>query len=103
MADTQPKPQIIDNPNVHAVYANKFVVGSFDGGAISLVLGTAGLVLDTQPPGTPPSINVTARLALSPTAAAELMNALNKILTTIAQGAASRKPATPSAPAAKSN
>src|SRR5262249_52966783 len=41
MADPQPKPQIIDNPNVHAVYANKFIAGSFDGGAISLVLGAA--------------------------------------------------------------
>ena len=103
MADPQPKPQIIDNPHVHAVYANKFVAGSFDGGAISLVLGAADFLADRPPAGTSPSIHVTARLALSPTAAAEVMNALNRILTSIAQGPGSKKPVAPAGSAAKSN
>jgi three-Cys-motif partner protein len=60
---------------------------SFDGGAISVLLGCSRVVperLDTMPEqDQPPPVYVTGRLALSPAAAVELINSLNGILAAI--------------------
>ena len=109
MADQQPKPLIIDNPSVQVAYANKLIATSFDGGAVSLTLGTINFLperIDTPPPaGRVPPVHVTARLTLSPAATVELMNGLSKILATLAKVPGSGITATPSAPggAAKTN
>lgn len=101
MADQQPKSLIIDNPNVQVAYANKFITTSFDGGAVSLTFGTMSLLperIDTPSPTGAPPVHVSARLTLSPAAAVELLNGLNKILATLAKMPGSGIAVTPSTP-----
>ena len=84
MADTQQKPKIEDDPSILETYGNKLVSTSFDGGAVVITMGTARIFperVDEMPQqGQQPVIHVTARLALSPSAAVELRNALDNIL-----------------------
>jgi hypothetical protein len=81
--------EIIDNPWVAECYANKLVAASFDGGAVVITLGATRSVpeyLDRTPKeGSPPSLHVTARLAISPAGALELASALNAMLKTLSQ------------------
>jgi hypothetical protein len=87
MPDSPQKPRVADNPDVSEVYVNKTIGCSFDGGAISVLLGCSRVVperLDTMPEqDQPPPVYVTGRLALSPAAAVELINSLNGILAAI--------------------
>jgi hypothetical protein len=89
MTEAAQKPKVIDNPDVTEVYANKFISAAFDGGAVSLTFGCIRFVPERtdSPPrqGQQPEVHVTGRLALSPTAAVELINSLNNILATISQ------------------
>jgi hypothetical protein len=101
MTDMQTKPRRIeDDPHVLEVYGNKVINASYDGGAVVVTIGATRLLperIDEAPQQSQqPVIHVTARLALSPTAARELINALNNILDVItkraAPEAASQKP-----------
>ena len=89
MAGAQQKPQIVDNPDIREIYVNKTIGVSFDGGTVGLTLGCTRLLperLDTPPrQDQPPAVYVTGRLALSPSAAVELANALNGILADISK------------------
>ena len=85
MADTQQKPRIQDDAGVLEVYGNKVISAAFDGGAVLITIGTTRFFLperldDAPQQGQQPVVHVTARLALSPSAAVELGNALNNIL-----------------------
>ena len=40
MADAPKKISIIDNPSISELYANKLIATSFDGGAVTITLGT---------------------------------------------------------------
>jgi hypothetical protein len=84
MADAPQKPNIIDNPSVGELYANKLIGTSFDGGAVSITLGTTRFMPGESPKkGKPATVYVTARLALSPGGAVELANALGAMLKTL--------------------
>lgn len=89
MAVTPPKFEIIDNPSIGEIYANKLVATSFDGGTITVTLGVTRVAPDHggEPPEKqkPVSVHVTARLALSPLGAVELANALAAALKTLSQ------------------
>ena len=89
MADAPQKFNIIDNPSIGELYANKLVATSFDGGAVSITLGTTRFVPEqgggSPKKGKPASVHVTARLALSPGGAVELANALGAMLKTLSQ------------------
>ena len=101
MTDVQPKPRRIeDDPHVLEVYGNKLVNLSYDGGAVVVTIGSTRFLPDrmddAQQQTQQPVVHVTARLALSPSAAVELVNALTNILGAItkrtAPEAASQKP-----------
>jgi hypothetical protein len=88
MADHLPKPRVVDNPDVGEIYVNKTIGASFDGGAISVLLGCSRIVpgrLDAKLEENLPAVHVTGRLALSPAAAVELINTLNGILAAISK------------------
>ena len=89
MPEGSQKSRIVDNPDVSEVYVNKTIGCSFDGGAISILLGCSRVVperLDAMPgQDRGPNVYVTGRLALSPAAAVELINALNGILAAISK------------------
>jgi hypothetical protein len=89
MSDDSRKPRVIDNPDVGEIYANKTIGASFDGGGISVLVGCSRVIpdfIDTSVQrNEPPSVYVTGRLTLSPSAAVELMNALNGILAALSQ------------------
>ena len=89
MADKHERPRIIDNPAVAETYANKVIAAAFDGGSVVITLGASRLELESSAKdkkgNSPPSLHVTARLALPPAAAVELSNALNAILKTLSQ------------------
>ena len=89
MADAPKKFDIIDNPSVCELYANKLIATSFDGGAVSVTLGTTRLMPEkggeSPKKDKPASVHVTARLALSPGGAVELANALGAMLKTLSQ------------------
>src|SRR5258705_1479457 len=92
MTDIQPKPRRIeDDPHVLEVYGNKLINVSYDGGAVVVTVGAARFVPeridDASQQSQQPVVHVTARLALSPAAAVELVNALNNILGAITKRA----------------
>jgi hypothetical protein len=91
MADIHQKLRIEDDPYVLEVYGNKLVSTSFDGGAVVITIGAARILperIDEVPQqGRQPIVHVTARLALSPSAAVELRNALNDILSAMTKRA----------------
>ena len=90
----QPKFRIQDNPSVIETYANKFLGAAFDGGAVSLTFGSFRVPLEKIEggpiQGQQPVVQITHRLALSPTAAIELINGLNATLTALRQAQAQR-------------
>ena len=90
MADIQQKSRIEDDPRALEVYGNKLVSTSFDGGAVVITIGAARFlperIDDVLQQGRQPVVHVTARLALSPPAAVELINALNNILGAMTKG-----------------
>jgi hypothetical protein len=102
MTDIQPKPRRIeDDPHVLEVYGNKLINVSYDGGAVVVTMGATRFLperLDDAPQQSQQVVvHVTARLALSPSAAVELINALNNILGAITkkgapEAAAPQKP-----------
>jgi hypothetical protein len=89
MADHPNKPRVVDNPDVGEIYVNKTIGCSYDGGAISVLLGCSRIVpgrLDARlEEDQLPAVHVTGRLALSPAAAVELINTLNGILAAISR------------------
>src|SRR5262249_14985569 len=101
MADQQ-KPRIADDARVLEIYGNKVVSTSFDGGAVVITIGTGRFlperIDDALQQGQQPVIHVTARLALSPSAAVELGNALNNILRAMTTRAATPPGAPPQKP-----
>jgi hypothetical protein len=107
MPDSPLKPRVVDNPDVSEVYVNKTIGCSFDGGAISVLVGCSRVVpecLDTMPAQDhPPPVYVTGRLALSPAAAVELINSLNGILAAISNAPNSPISAFPGGGSAKPN
>src|SRR5262245_28159186 len=102
MTDVQAKPRmkIEDDPHVLEVYGNRVINVSYDGGAVVVTIGAARLLperIDEAPQQSQqPVIHVTARLALSPTAAVELINGLNNILGIIRRAAPETGPQKPS-------
>jgi hypothetical protein len=89
VADEQRKPVVIDDAHVGETYANKTIGSSFDGATITVTLGSTRVVpkrVDTPPSGEETlAVYVTARLALTPAAAVELVNTLNGMLSTLAK------------------
>lgn len=89
MADAPQKFELVDNPSIGEVYANKLVATSFDGGAVTVTLGTTRFLPEHG--GTPKAkkqvatVHVTTRIALSPNAAVELASALGAILKNLSQ------------------
>jgi hypothetical protein len=85
---------IRDNAAIGECYANKFVGSFFDGGGVSLTFGTLRLLperTDERPrEGQLPAVYVTHRLTLSPTAAVELMNGLNTVLSALQRAQAAK-------------
>ncbi len=87
-------PRVIDDPTVREVYANKIVSAQFDGGTVMITLGATRITpnrIDERPDvaGVKPAVHISARLALSPPAAMELINNLNGLLAAV-QAAALR-------------
>ncbi len=84
MTDQHRGLRIVDNPEISEIYADTLIGTTFAGGAVCLSLGTTKIMPDrmNEAPkdGNPPSVYVTNRIALSPKAAAEVINALNNIL-----------------------
>ena len=83
------KLRIRDNQEIVEVYGNKLVSTFFDGAALTITVGNTRFVPDKidEPPkqGQHPEIYITSRLALSPSAAVELVNALNNMLSALSQ------------------
>ena len=88
MAESQKKVRVSDIPTITPVYCNRFISAAFDGGAIGITLGETRMVteyIDQGPKqGEHPTVYVTARLALSPSAAIELIKSLNNLLQHVA-------------------
>ena len=80
----QSKFRIQDDPSVIETHANKFLGSGFDGGAVTLMRVPLEKA-DEGSQGQQPVIQITHRLALSPTAAIELITGLNATLTAIRQ------------------
>ena len=99
MPEPRPKFQIHDNAALAEIYANKFIGASFDGAGVTLTFGSARLMTektDEAPrEGQQPAVYVTQRLTLAPSAAVELLNGLNAVLTSLTKAAqvAQQKPA----------
>jgi hypothetical protein len=85
MVEELAKFAVIDNPLVTESYANKLISTSFDGGSIIITFGAVRYATGLQKEGTPPPVHVTARLALSPAGAVELVNVVTKLLATLSQ------------------
>jgi hypothetical protein len=83
----QSKFRIQDDPSVIETYANKFLGSGFDGGAVTLTFGSLRVPLEKADEGPIQGqeavVQVTHRLTLSPTAALELMNGLNTMMTNL--------------------
>ena len=90
----QPKFRIQDDPSVVETYANKFLGSVFDGGSVTLTFGSLRVPLEKTDQGQP-VVQITHRLALSPTAAVELINGLNATLSALRQSQAQRLPQQP--------
>ena len=89
MADKPQKFPIVDNASVAECYANKLIAAAFDGGAVVITLGATRFVpkdsAETPKEGKLHPVHVTARLAVSPSGAVELANALNSMLKMLSQ------------------
>jgi hypothetical protein len=84
MSNDEQKLRIVDDPSVRPAFASKVVMTGMDGGTITVTLGDIRFLPSRigQGPkqGEHPSVYVTARLALTPTTAVELVNNLSRIL-----------------------
>jgi hypothetical protein len=85
--------QIIDDPAIREIYANKVISAQFDGGSVVVTLGaqrtTPKRINEQAAGGAMPDVHVSARLALSAPAAIELIKALNGLLSAV-QAAATK-------------
>lgn len=82
----KPKVRIHDDPSVREVFASKLISTFFDGGALVITLGAHRVLVDkTHTPPNTPAIYTTARLALTPEAANELINGLNSLASAISR------------------
>lgn len=92
MTEQKQKFRIHDNPAIGEVYVNKFIGSFFDGGAVTLTFGTIRLVTEKTDEGpregSQPAVYITHRLSLSPSAAVELINGLNTVLSALTQAQA---------------
>src|ERR1700676_520257 len=90
MADTQPSCRINDDLAVTEIYANKIVSTTFDGHAVVITFGTGRILPERtdQQPKEGATICVTCRVALSPPAAFELINAINNLMASVQQSQA---------------
>ena len=104
MTDKKPQMAIVDDPSAKEIYANTLIGTTFDGGAISVTLGVGRFVpkkTDEAPKqDTLPTVHVTARLSLSPTAAVQLANALKGVLERLSKAGAERQKDTAQTPTA---
>ena len=86
--------RVQDGPSIVETYANKFLNATFDGSTVVLTFGSLRVPLEkieggpTQ--GQQAVVQITHRLALSPTAAIELFNGLNATLTALRQAQTQR-------------
>lgn len=84
MSEEAQKIRISDDPSIRELYANKLISLSFDGNIVSVTLGTTRYVPEhtgeSPRKGSPTSVQVTARLALSAGGAVELANALRTLV-----------------------
>jgi hypothetical protein len=84
MTESNKKPRIHDDPTISEAYANKVISVTFDGGALVVTLGATRMTperLGEAPrQGNLPEIWVTGRLAVSPSAAMELVNNIQGVL-----------------------
>lgn len=107
MADQQQKLRLVDVPEIVEVYANKLVNTTFDGGAFSVTFGATRLLAERvgemPQQGQQPAVYVTARLALSPAVAVELVNAMNGLLQAMAKKPGSGISANPPPTSEKTN
>ena len=105
MVDKAQKIEVIDNPSVAEIYANKLIAASFDGGAVVITLGTTRFVpqknTEASKDGGPPPVHVTARLAVSPAGAVELANALGSMLRKLSEIQKQAVPTEPAKPKSK--
>lgn len=94
MAEKPKGLRVVDDPTVKELYANKLIGTMFDGGSLSITMGVTRMLPEKTEggikEGTQPQVHVTARLALSPSGAVELADALAKMINTLNQMAASR-------------
>jgi hypothetical protein len=76
------KPRVVDDPTIREAYGDKIVTTSFDGGAVIITAGVIRMMPERidEAPMRLPDVHVTARLALSPPAAVELVNAISGVL-----------------------
>ncbi|MEM7399103.1 MAG: hypothetical protein AAF354_09195 [Pseudomonadota bacterium] len=86
---------VVDDTATKEVYANKLIATTFDGGALSITLGTTRYVperieRDAKGQSSQAQVYVTSRLALSPVAAMELTRALTNMLGSLSKMAAQR-------------
>jgi hypothetical protein len=85
MNPNNPIPKIVDDPSVRPIFINKVITVQMDAeGTILLTLGdTRHVPADAGQVGMAahiPNAHITTRLALSPTGAAEIVNALQQPL-----------------------
>jgi hypothetical protein len=89
MADKPKKLTVIDNPAVAECYANRLIAASFDGGSVVITLGVSRFLPEADGKNSKEAavqpVYVTARLAISPSGAVELTNALTTMLKTLSQ------------------
>jgi hypothetical protein len=84
MTTKQPNLRIIDDPTISETYANKLVSTSFDGHALVVTLGAMRFPIQkTHDAPKEPIVHVSTRVALSPAAAVDLINALSQMLTVL--------------------
>lgn len=83
--------KLVDDPSVKELYVNRLVSASFDGGALTVTMGVARILPERTgskaKSGESPDVHVTARLTLSPVAAAELTKALTNMLSSLSKAA----------------
>jgi hypothetical protein len=83
MAEHKQRLRVSDDASVTETYANRVISTSFDGGSICVTLGTVRCVpahTDESAADSEPSVHVTARLTLSPSAAVDLVKNVNELL-----------------------
>ena len=82
MTNPNQQPRVVDDPTIREAYGDKIITTSFHGGTVIVTAGVMRMMPDRidEPPMRIPDVHVTARLALSPPAAVELVNAISNIL-----------------------